>query len=80
MVLLGFAVSVDFPRASLGFKGDEATYYSLAAQPGAGLRLHLQRQDLVRVWEEFPGPGRHLPEARQPRRFRAVVDAFRSCG
>ncbi len=56
MVLLGFAVSVDFPRASLGFKGDEATYYSLTRSLARDFDFTYQRQDLVRVWEEFPGP------------------------
>ena len=26
---LALAVSIDYPRTALGFKGDEATYYSL---------------------------------------------------
>ena len=28
-VFLGLAVSLDFPKVAQGFKGDEATYYTL---------------------------------------------------
>jgi hypothetical protein len=55
-VLLGFAVSVDFPRAAGGFKGDEATYYSLTYSLARDVDMTFQRQDLVRVWEEFSAP------------------------
>ena len=56
VVFLGFAVSVDFPRAAHGFKGDEATYYSLTYSLAQDWDFAFQRRDLVRVWEEFPGP------------------------
>ena len=55
-VLFGLAVSVDYPRAAGGFKGDEATYYSLTHSIARDFDFTFQRQDLVRVWEEFSGP------------------------
>ena len=55
-VLFGFAVSIDYPRTARGFKGDEATYYSLTHSLARDADFTFQRQDLVRVWEEFPGP------------------------
>ena len=55
-VLFGLAVSLDYPRAARGFKGDEATYYSLTHSIARDFDFTFQRQDLVRVWEEFPGP------------------------
>ena len=56
VVCLGFAVSVDFPRTAKAFKGDEATYYSLTYSIARDRDFTFQRQDLVRVWEEFSGP------------------------
>lgn len=56
LLLLAFALSVDFPKASQGFKGDEATYYSLAHSLARDADFAFERKDLVRVWEEFPGP------------------------
>lgn len=57
IVLLGFAASVDFPKANGGgFKGDEATYYVLAHSLARDFDFQYERKDLVRVWEEFPGP------------------------
>jgi hypothetical protein len=56
LVFLGVSVSVDYPRTALGFKGDEATYYSLAHSLARDGDFTFQRQDLTRVWEEFPGP------------------------
>ena len=56
-VLLVFAVSVDFPKVTGGgFKGDEATYYVLAHSLARDFDFQFERHDLVRVWEEFPGP------------------------
>jgi hypothetical protein len=55
-VFLGVAVSVDVPRTALGFKGDEATYYSLTKSLVRDGDFTFRREDLVRVWEEFPGP------------------------
>jgi hypothetical protein len=57
LVLLSFAISVDFPRAAHGFKGDEATYYSLTYSAVSDWDFAFQRRDLIRVWDEFPsGP------------------------
>ena len=55
-MLLAFAVTVDFPKAAHGFKGDEATYYSLAHSLARDFDFTFERKDLIRVWEEFPGP------------------------
>lgn len=54
--LTGFALSLNFPQASQGFKGDEATYYSLAHSLARDLDVEYRREDLVRVWEEYSGP------------------------
>lgn len=56
LVFLGVAVSVDFPRAAFGFKGDEATYYTLTHSLARDGDFTYQRRDLVRVWEEFSAP------------------------
>lgn len=57
ILLLAFAVSVDFPKANGGgFKGDESTYYVLAHSLARDFDFQFERKDLVRVWEEFPGP------------------------
>jgi hypothetical protein len=56
LVLLAFAATVDYPKAAQGFKGDEATYYSLAHSLARDFDFAFERKDLVRVWEEFPGP------------------------
>jgi hypothetical protein len=76
VALLGFALSVDFPRAAHGFKGDEATYYSLAHSLARDHDFSFTREDLVRVWDEFPtGPeGIFLKRGRRVTLRRA--DAF----
>jgi hypothetical protein len=56
LVLVGFAVTVDFPKAAQGYKGDEATYYSLAHSLARDFDFAFERKDLIRIWEEFPGP------------------------
>lgn len=56
VLLLGFAVSVDFPRAARGFKGDEATYYMLGHSLARDFDFTYERRDLIRVWEEYPAP------------------------
>ena len=56
VILFGFAISLDYPRTARGFKGDEATYYSLTRSIARDWDFTFQRQDLVRVWEDFPGP------------------------
>jgi hypothetical protein len=69
LVYGGFAVSVDFPRAALGFQSDEATYYMMAHSLAADGDLEYRRDDLVRVWREFPsGPsGVFLKQGRSAR-------------
>jgi hypothetical protein len=57
VVLLAVALTVDFPKASGGgFKGDEATYYVLGHSLARDRDFAYERKDLVRVWEEYPGP------------------------
>jgi hypothetical protein len=68
LIFLGLSVSVDYPRTALGFKGDEATYYSLAHSLARDGDFTFQRHDLTRVWEEFPGPeGIFLKKGRDVR-------------
>ena len=51
------AVSIDVPRTALGFKSDEATYYMMAHSLAEDGDLTYRREDLARVWHEFPsGP------------------------
>ena len=57
ILLLGFALSVDFPKANGGgFKGDESTYYVLAHSLARDFDFQFERKDLIRVWEEYSGP------------------------
>jgi hypothetical protein len=65
----GMAVSVDAPRASYGFKSDEATYYMMAHSLARDGDLTYRRDDLARVWHEFPaGPtGVFLKKGRDVR-------------
>ena len=68
------ALTVDFPRAAQGFKSDEATYYMMAYSLTEDGDLTYTKDDLVRVWREFPsGPagvflqkGRTLRGAADP--------------
>ena len=53
----GLALSVDFPRAAIGFQSDEATYYMMGYSLALDGDLTYRREDLMRVWREFPtGP------------------------
>lgn len=53
----GLAFSVDFPRASMGIQSDEASYYMMGHSLAEDGDLEYRREDLMRVWEEFPtGP------------------------
>jgi len=53
----GLALTVDFPRAAMGIQSDEATYYMMAHSLAEDGDLTYRREDLVRVWKEFPsGP------------------------
>ena len=50
-----FALTIDVPKSARGFKGDEATYYSLAHSLARDFDFTFERKDLIRVWEDFPG-------------------------
>jgi hypothetical protein len=53
----GVAVSVDFSRAAFGIQSDEATYYMMGHSLASDGDLAYRREDLGRVWKEFPaGP------------------------
>jgi hypothetical protein len=53
----GLALAVDFPRAAIGIQSDEATYYMMGHSLAEDGDLTYRREDLVRVWKEFPsGP------------------------
>jgi hypothetical protein len=58
LVLLGWALTVDFPKVTNGgFFSDGATYYSLAHSLAADGDFAFTQQDLQRVWREYPsGP------------------------
>jgi len=74
LVLLAIALSVDLPRASVGFKGDEATYYLLGQSLARDHDFTYQRKDLIRVWEEY-----HAPEGIFLKRGKTIsVDVDRS--
>ncbi|HXE80000.1 MAG TPA: hypothetical protein VNK41_04560 [Vicinamibacterales bacterium] len=53
----GGALALDVPRAVMGFKSDEATYYMMAHSLARDGDLTYHKHDLARVWHEFPsGP------------------------
>ncbi len=54
-VYAGLALTVDFPKAALGIQSDEATYYMMGHSLAEDGDLTYRREDLVRVWREFPG-------------------------
>lgn len=57
VVLVAWALTVDVPRSSRGFFSDAATYYSLGHSLAQDFDFEYRREDLVRVWEEYPtGP------------------------
>lgn len=56
LVLLAIAFSIDLPRMSGGFKGDEATYYMLAHSLARDGDFEYRRADFQRVWREYAGP------------------------
>ena len=56
IVLTAWALSLDVVEASNhGFFGDAATYYMLGHSLADDLDFEYQREDLVRVWREYPG-------------------------
>lgn len=67
----GLAVTVDFPRAAMGFQGDEATYYMMGHSLADDGDLTYRREDLVRVWREFPSG----PAGLFLKRGRDILDA-----
>ena len=64
-------LTVDFPRAAIGIQSDEATYYMMGHSLATDGDLTYRREDLVRVWHEFPsGPaGVFLKKGRDVRRI-----------
>lgn len=57
LVLLAWALTVNYPKASYGFFSDASTYYGLGHSLAADGDFEFRREDLVRVWREFPsGP------------------------
>jgi hypothetical protein len=67
----GLAVSVDFPRAAIGIQSDEATYYMMGHSLAEDGDLTYRREDLERVWKEFPSG----PAGVFLKRGRDVLDA-----
>jgi hypothetical protein len=49
------ALTVNFPKAAYGFQSDEATYYMMGYSLVRDHDLEYRKEDLVRVWKEFPG-------------------------
>ncbi len=57
IVLVAWALTVDFSKSIPGFFGDASTYYSLGHSLAEDFDFEFRREDLVRVWREFPsGP------------------------
>ena len=58
IVLVAWAVSLDVVKVNEnGFFGDAATYYTLGHSLADDFDFEYEKQDLARVWEEFPsGP------------------------
>ena len=57
ILLTGFALAVDFPKAAYGFQSDEASYYTLGHSLARDGDFTFERADLARVYQEFPtGP------------------------
>ncbi len=74
VLLLTWAVSVDVVKASYGgFFGDAATYYMLGHSLAGDGDFEYERDDLARVWREFPtGPeGLFLKRGRDGKLFYA---------
>ncbi|MGH9390624.1 MAG: hypothetical protein ACRD1Z_13495, partial [Vicinamibacteria bacterium] len=55
LVLAGFALSLDYPRAAGTFWSDGATYYAMAHSLAFDFDLLYEREDLARVFREFKG-------------------------
>ena len=76
LLLTGFALAVDFPKAATGFHSDEASYYTLGHSLARDGDFAFERADLARVYVEFPtGPeGIFLKKGRA--RWLERSDAF----
>ena len=55
VALLGFSLSVDYPRAAGAMWSDQATYYTMAHSLAHDADLLFDRMDLERTYQEFPG-------------------------
>ena len=69
LALVGFSVSVDYPRAAAGLWSDEATYITMAHSLAFDYDIRYERRDLERIVREFPGgpSGIFLKRGRSPR-------------
>jgi len=56
-LLIAWAISTDFVKASSGFISDAATYYEMGHSLASDFDLEYRREDLIRVAREYPnGP------------------------
>lgn len=69
ILLVGWALSVDVVKATGGFFADGATYYGMTHSLANDFDLEYRRDDLQRVWREYPGG----PEGIFLKRGRDVV-------
>ena len=53
LVLTGFSLSIDYPRAAGAFWSDGATYYTMAHSLAFDGDLRFAREDVERVFREF---------------------------
>ncbi len=67
LVLAGFALTLDYPRAAETFWSDGATYYAMAHSLAFDFDLVYERKDLIRAFREFrSGPsGLFLKRGRE---------------
>ncbi|MGH9176587.1 MAG: hypothetical protein ACRD1H_19620, partial [Vicinamibacterales bacterium] len=57
VMLIAWALTVNFPSVAGGFFGDASTYYSLTYSLAEDFDFEYRYEDVVRVWREFPsGP------------------------
>lgn len=68
LFLLGFSLSVDYPRTAGALWSDEATYITMASSLAFDYDLVYERRDLERVMREFAGgpSGIFLKRGREP--------------
>ena len=53
LVLVAFALSIDFPKAAYGFQSDESTYYSLGHSIAKDFDFAFTREDLTECGRNF---------------------------